>query len=89
MNTAVWHCYWDGPHETYVMLAETEDALRAKVREAVADGWYPEDDGPMPEDFGDLMEKYEEIYGGACYFGDWGFTVIDAALCSVVREDDQ
>jgi hypothetical protein len=34
------------------------------------------------------MEKYEEIYGGACYFGDWGYTVIDSGLCTAV-EDEQ
>jgi hypothetical protein len=49
MNIAIWHCYWYGPRDTYVMLAETNELLEAKVREAIADGWYPEDDGPMPE----------------------------------------
>ena len=86
MNIAIWHCYWYGPSDTYVMLAETNELLEAKVREAIADGWYPEDDGPMPEDFGDLMEKYEELYGGACYFGDWGYTVVDGSLCTRVED---
>jgi hypothetical protein len=49
MNIAIWHCYWYGPRDTYVMLAETNELLEAKVRDAIADGWYPEDDGPMPE----------------------------------------
>ena len=86
MNIAIWHCYWYGPHDTYVMVAETNELLEAKVREAVADGWYPDDDGPMPESFDDLMEKYEELNGGACYFGDWGYTVIDGSLCTRVED---
>jgi len=87
MNIAIWHCYHYGQFDTYVMLAETHELLEAKVREAIADGWYPDDDGPMPESFDDLMEKYEEIYGGACYFGDWGFTVIDGSLCTRVEDE--
>jgi alpha-L-fucosidase len=79
---------WYGPRDTYVMLAETNELLEAKVREAIADGWYPEDDGPMPEDFGDLIEKYREVSGDTCYFGDWGYTVIDSTLCTRV-EDEQ
>jgi hypothetical protein len=86
MNIAIWHCYWYGPHDTYVMLAETNELLEAKVREAIADGWYPDDDGPMPDDFGDLMEKYQEVSGDTCYFGDWGYTVIDGSLCTVVED---
>jgi hypothetical protein len=77
MKIKVWHCYWYGPYDTYVILAETHELLEAKVREAIADGWYPDDDGPMPEDFGDLIEKYREVSGDTCYFGDWGFTVVD------------
>ena len=88
MNIAIWHCYHYGQFDTYVMLAETHEALQAKVREAIADGWYPDDDGPMPDDFDALMEKYQEISGDTCYFGDWGFTVIDAALCAPVQEKD-
>jgi hypothetical protein len=73
----------------YVMLAETNELLEAKVREAIADGWYPEDDGPMPEDFGDLMEKYQEVSGDTCYFGDWGYTVIDSTLCTRVEDEHE
>ena len=87
MNIAIWHCYWYGPRDTYVMLAETNELLEAKVREAIADGWYPDDDGPMPEDFGDLMEKYQEVSGDTCYFGDWGYTVIDSTLCTRVEDE--
>jgi hypothetical protein len=42
----------------------------------------------MPDDFGDLMEKYQEVSGDTCYFGDWGYTVIDSTLCTRV-EDEQ
>ena len=87
-DIAIWHCYHYVMFDTYVMLAETEELLEAKVREAIADGWYPDDDGPMPEDFGDLIEKYREVSGDTCYFGDWGYTVIDTTLCNVVREDE-
>ena len=78
---AIWHCYWYGPHETIVMLAETEDALRAEVRDAIAEGWYPDDQGPMPEDFSELMDRYQEVSGDTCYFGDYTYTVLDSALC--------
>ena len=81
MNIKVWHCYWYSEYDTIIMLAETQELLEAKVREAIADGWYPDDDGPMPEDWDDLMEKYEELYGGTCYFGDWGYEVLDSTLC--------
>ena len=87
MNIAIWHCYHYGQFDTYVMLAETNDLLEAKVREEIAMGWYYDDDGPMPDDFGELMEKYEELYGGACYFGDFGYTVIDGSLCTTVEGD--
>mgnify|MGYP000093484913 CR=1 FL=1 len=80
MNIKVWHCYWYGKYDTIIMLAETEDALRAKVREAIADGWYP-DQGPMPEDFDELMERYSEENGDNCYFGGWGYEVLDSTLC--------
>jgi hypothetical protein len=86
MKIKVWYCYWYGPHDTYVILAETHKLLEAKVREAIADGWYPDDDGPMPEDFGELMEKYQEVSGDTCYFGDWNYTVIDAVLCDLVSD---
>ena len=87
MNIAIWHCYHYGQFDTYVMLAETEELLETKVREEIAMGWYYDDDGPMPDDFGELMEKYEELYGGACYFGDWGYTIIDSTLCQPVGEE--
>jgi hypothetical protein len=32
MKIKVWHCYWYGPHDTYVILAETHKLLEAKVR---------------------------------------------------------
>ena len=82
---AVWHCYWYGPYDTYVLLAESNDALEAKVREAIAAGWYPDEDGPLPEDFGDLIEKYRALSKDTCYFGDWGYTVIDSTLCEPVE----
>ena len=87
MNIAIWHCYHYGPYDTIILLAETEAALETKVREAIADGWYPDDQGPMPEDFGELMEKYQEVSGDTCYFGDWGYTFIDPTLCS--KGEDQ
>lgn len=87
MNIAIWHCYWYGPHDTYVMLAETQELLEAKVREAIASDWPDLDDGPMPEDFGDLIEAYRKFSGDTCYFGDWGYTFIDPALCN--KGEDQ
>ena len=68
---AIWHCYWYGPHETIVLVAGSDEELRTKVREAIAAGWYPEDQGPMPEDWDDLMEAYEETDDGSCYFAGW------------------
>jgi hypothetical protein len=85
MNIKVWHCYWYGPHETVVILAETHEALEAKVRQAIAQGWYPDDQGPMPDDFGDLMERYQEESEN-CYFGDDTYTVLDSALCEHLPE---
>ena len=85
MNIKVWHCYWYGKYDTIILLAETEDALRTKVREAIADGWYT-DQGPMPEDFDELMERYSEENGDNCYFGGWNWTVIDSTLCERVAE---
>ncbi len=86
-HIAIWHCYWYGPHETIVMLAESEAVLETHVRQAIADGWYPEEQGPMPEDFGELLEKYQELSGDTCYFGDWTYTVIDSTLCEPVGVD--
>jgi hypothetical protein len=87
-DIAVWHCYWYGPHDTYVLLAESNEALEAKVRVAIAAGWYPDEDGPLPEDFGDLIEKYRAVSKDTCYFGDWGFTVIDSTLCAPVEDEE-
>jgi hypothetical protein len=86
-HIAIWHCYWYGPQDTYVMLAETQELLEAKVREAIAEGWYTDEDGPLPEDFSDLMEKYEEANDSTSYFGDWGYTVLDSTLCVPVGDE--
>jgi hypothetical protein len=87
----IWHCYHYARHDTFVLVAETQEALEAKVRQAVIDDWDDDfdddDDGPMPDDFDELMEKYEELYGGTCYFGDWGYTIIDSTLCQPVGEE--
>jgi hypothetical protein len=68
------------------MLAETEDALRAKVRQAIAEGWYPDEDGPLPEDFSELVDRYQERSDDTCYFGDYTYTVLDSALCEPLPE---
>ena len=81
MNIKVWHCYWYGKYDTIIMLAETEEALRAKVRKAIAECWYPDDDGPMPDDWDEMMEAYRDSVGDNCYFGDWGYEVLDSTLC--------
>ena len=86
-DIAIWHCYHYARHDTFVLVAETQEALEAKVREELAMGWYYDDDGPMPESFDALMEKYEKLYGGTCYFGDWGYTIIDSTLCQPVGEE--
>ena len=86
MKIKVWHCYWYGPYDTIILLAETHEALQAKVREEIAAGWYPDDQGPMPEDWDELMEQYRELYGSEYYFGDWNYTVIDAVLCDLVSD---
>ena len=88
MKIKVWHCYWYGPHETIVLLAETQALLEDQIRQAIAEGWYPEDQGPMPDDWDEMMEKYQETSGDQCYFGDCTYTVIDAALCDPVQEKD-
>lgn len=78
----VWHCYHYGPSETYIILAESENALKAKIMKEISAGWYPEDDGPLPDDFDAMMELYDSIgdYHGS-YFGDFGWSIIDAAIC--------
>jgi hypothetical protein len=87
----IWHCYHYARHDTFVLVAETPEALEAKVRQAAIDDWdddfADDDDGPMPDDFDALMEKYEELYGGTCYFGDWGYTIIDSTLCQPAGEE--
>ena len=85
MKIKVWHCYWYGPHETIVMLAESDAVLETHVREAIADGW-DADDGAMPEDFNELMDRYQEVSGDTCYFGDYTYTVLDSALCEHLPE---
>jgi hypothetical protein len=87
MNIAVWHCYDYGPAHTYVLLAETEDALRAKVREAISYRWDKKAQGPMPEDFDELLEMYTE-WDSDLYFGDWGYTVINTVYCEPVEEQE-
>jgi hypothetical protein len=71
-HIAIWHCYWHAPDETYVMVAETKEALLSKVRDTIVKGWSTEGEGegPLPEDFGDL-----------CY------TVIDSTLCEPVGDE--
>ena len=81
MNISVWHCYWYGPHETYVLVAETADALRAKIRKEIAAGWYPDEQGPLPEDFDELLDRYQDDNGDICYFSDFDYTVLDTAFC--------
>jgi alpha-L-fucosidase len=84
-NIAIWHCYDYGKNDTYILLAESEDALRTKVRESISALWDADDQGPMPEDFDALLEAYEEYWGNTCYFGDWGYTVLDSTLCEPVE----
>ena len=87
MNIAVWHCFHYGRHDTYVIVAESHEALEDKVRGAIAEDWYPDDDGPLPEDWDELMEKYREVSGDTSYFGDWGYTVLDSTLCTPVGDE--
>jgi hypothetical protein len=61
---------------------------KPKSEQAIAEGWYPEDQGPIPDDWDEMMEKYQEASGDQCYFGDWTYTVIDAALCEPAHEKD-
>ena len=84
----VWHCYHYTLHDTYVVLAESEAALKAKIWDEIKAGWYPEDDGPLPEDFDTALELYAERadYHG-CYFGDIGWSVVDSTLCEPAEAD--
>jgi hypothetical protein len=43
---------------------------------------------PIPDDWDEMMEKYQEASGDQSYFGDWTYTVIDAALCEPAHEKD-
>jgi hypothetical protein len=86
-HIAIWHCYWYGPHETIVLVAETQELLEAKVREAIAEGWYPDEQGPLPEDFSELMGRYQELSDDTCYFGDYTYTVLDSTLCVPVGDE--
>lgn len=83
----IWHCYHYARHDTFVLVAETQEALEAKVRRAVIDDWGNEDMGSMPDDFEKLLERYTEVTADTCYFGDWGYTIIDSTLCQPVGED--
>jgi hypothetical protein len=40
----------------------------------------------MPEDFSELMDRYQEVSGDTCYFGDYTYTVLDSALCEHLPE---
>jgi hypothetical protein len=80
MRVIIWHCYHYGKHETSIVVAETNDLLRSKVRGVIASEWRDEDDGPMPESFDDLIEAYHENFENR-YFGEWDWAVIDVSLC--------
>jgi hypothetical protein len=80
MRVVIWHCYHYGKHETSIIVAETNDLLRSKVRGVITSEWRDEDDGPMPEDFSELMDAYNEQHSDQ-YFGDWDWSVIDVSLC--------
>jgi hypothetical protein len=86
-HIAIWHCYWYGPHETIVLVAETQELLEAKVRGAIAEGWYFDEQGPLPEDFSELMDRYQELSDDTCYFGDYTYTVLDSTLCVPVGDE--
>ena len=78
----VWHCYFYGSAETTIMLAESEEALRQRIDAVVAEEW-DEDWGPMPEDHDALVETFTESQD-VMYFGDYGWTDVDASACDVV-----
>lgn len=85
MEIKVWHCYHYGKHETSIIVAETDDILKSKVRGIIASEWREEDDGPMPEDFLDLIEAYHENFNDR-YFGEWDWATINVALCEAQEE---
>jgi hypothetical protein len=35
------------------------------------------------------MEKYQEVSGDTCYFGDWGYTVIDTTYAHAWRTSNE
>ena len=80
MLIKVWHCYHYGKMDTTILLAETDDILRAKVRDIIVSEWEEDEQGPMPQDFDDLMEGYHENCGDR-YFGEWDWAVIDVSKC--------
>jgi hypothetical protein len=89
----IWHCYHYARHDTFVLVAETQEALEAKVRQAAIDDWdddfADDDDGPMPDV---LLRRVRwrntrSYTEGTCYFGDWGYTIIDSTLCQPVGEE--
>lgn len=84
MQIAVWHSYFYGRRDTMVILAESYEALQAKVRDVIKCEWDFEDQGPMPEDFGDLIEAFHEY--GDQYFGEWDWSYINPALCATGEE---
>lgn len=87
-NIMVWHCYEYGHGGAYVMVAESQEALEAKVRESIAMDWDTESWGPMPKDFRDLIDAIDERMGvSGTSYGDWGYTVIDSTLCQPAGED--
>lgn len=85
MQIKVWHCYFYGRRDTTIILAESDDALRAKVRDIIKLEWDFEDQGPMPEDFDDLIEAFHENSDDQ-YFGEWDWAYINPALCETDEE---
>ena len=76
----VWHCYFHGHRDTMILLAESHDALKAKVRGIIVSEWDLEDHGPMPEDFDDLIEAFHEN-NDSQYFGEWDWAYVNPDLC--------
>lgn len=78
----IWTCYHYSKHEAVVLVTETEEHLRKQVRAIITAEW-EEEDGPMPEDFDELVQAYSDNWGDR-YFGDWGCKFINPALCEEV-----
>ena len=85
MLIKVWHCYFYGRRDTTIILAESEDAMRAKVRDIIALEWDFDGLGPMPESFADLFDTFQE-YDDQQYFGDWDWGYINPFLCETGEE---